>query len=122
MLTSDHEATDSPTRSSSGSRSLSFGIKFSEFEAIARELGGRWGAADESSDPLLPEYPLLSRSDDFLSNVFYRPEEVNGLLAECTRAQGLVKNPSAIRGLDKFLRIARWAEKEHSGILFIGQD
>jgi len=121
MLTSTPEAADSPS-SSSGSQGLSFGIKSSEVEAIVRELGGRLGVADESSGPLLPDYPLLSRPNDFLSNVFYRPEEINRLVAECAHAQGLAKNPDAIRGLDKFLRIARWAERGHTGILFIGQD
>jgi len=122
MLTSSPEATGNLGSSASVSRSLNFGIKSSEFEAIVQELGGKWGVADESSGPLLPEYPLLSRSHDFLSNVFYRPEEVNRLLAECMRGQSLVKSPGAVRGLDKFLRIARWAERDHTGILFIGQD
>ena len=42
-------------------------------------------------------------------------------MAEYLRAQTEVKNPSAIRGLDVLIRIARLAQKMKMGIYFGGQ-
>jgi hypothetical protein len=103
-------------------RFLRFGIGEPESAAILTELGANWKTFQrEGHVPIAPEYPLLSRLDDMTSDAIYQPDEVNRLMAECLRAQQLVKDPQAIRGLDKLVRIARWAEKLELGIYFGGQ-
>ena len=101
-------------------RRLSLGIGMSEQGRLFKELGARW-ERDRESQPLLPDYPLLSRLDDITSDAFYEPDEINSLLAEYNRAEQVVKDPRSIRGLDKLIRIAKWAQKLKLGIYFSGQ-
>ena len=74
-----------------------------------------------STSPLLRKYPLLSRLSDIASDAVYRPNEVNRFLAEILRAQTVTKRASSIRALDKLYRIAKWAERDETGIFFNGQ-
>jgi hypothetical protein len=108
---------------SSEDRSLSFGIDMFEHDALFKELGADWNKFQEhgSVGPILPDYPMLSRLDDITDDAVYQPTEVNALLAELLRSQGVVKDPRAVRGVDKFVRIARWAQKLGLGIYFGGQ-
>ena len=64
---------------------------------------------------------MLSRLNDIAGDAVYERAEVDALLAEYLRAQTAVKDPSALRGVDKLIRIARWAQKLGVGIYFSGQ-
>ena len=101
-------------------RTLSIGIGMSEQGTLFKELGARWENGAERQPPL-PNYPLLSRLDDITSDVIYEPDEINSLLAEYSLAEQVVKDPQSIRGLDKLIRIAKWAQKLQLGIYFSGQ-
>jgi hypothetical protein len=109
--------------SSADDRNLNFGIGMFQGDALFSELGADWKRQEleGKSDPILPEYPLLSRLNDITADAAYQPNEVERLLAELTRAQAVVKDPLAIRGLDNLIRITRWAEKLKLGIYFGGQ-
>ena len=63
---------------------------------------------------------MLSRLNDTADDAAYQQNEVDALLAECVRAQKIVTDPLAIRGVDKLIRIARWAQKTANGIYFVG--
>lgn len=104
-------------------RSVSFGIGMFEHDALLRELGADWNKYQQSGSegPLLPNYPLLSRLDDITNDAVYQPAEVDSLLIELLRSQEAVKDPGAVRGLDKLVRTARWAQKLGLGIYFGGQ-
>jgi hypothetical protein len=102
------------------SRTNAFQIRTGEFPedqlsvfVTARQNG--------SLGPILPDYPLLSRLDDISDDAVYERGEVDALLAEYLRAQNAVKNPRALRGVDKLIRVARWAQKLGVGIYFSGQ-
>ncbi len=101
-------------------RSLRMGIEMSEHDALFKELGARWETGGERQ-PVLKDYPLLSRLDEITSDATYAPEEVSSLLTEYSRAEQVVKDPESIRGLDKLIRIAKWAQKLQLGIYFGGQ-
>jgi len=64
---------------------------------------------------------LLSRLNDIAGDAVYERGEVDALLAEYLRAQSAVKDPRALRGVDKLIRIARWAQKLGVGIYFSGE-
>jgi hypothetical protein len=100
-------------------QALSFGISTSEQETLFRELGADW--RNHRQYPVLKDYPLLSRLDDLAGDAVYRPNEVNGLARELSKANLIVEDPSSIRGLDKLKRIAQWAQKLEAGICFLGQ-
>jgi hypothetical protein len=51
----------------------------------------------------------------------YQPAEVDSLLTELMRAENVVTDPLAMRGMDKLIRIARWAQKIRSGVYFSGE-
>jgi hypothetical protein len=104
-------------------RSLSFGIGMFEHDALFRELGADWDKfrRNGSTGPILPDYPLLSRLNDIAGDAVYERGEVDALLAEYLRAQSAVKDPRALRGVDKLIRITRWAQKLGVGIYFSGQ-
>ena len=102
-----------------GRHQPSFGVGMFEMGDLLVELGSAPGARRD--EPSAPEYPLLSRLDDVASDAVYEPKEANKLLAEVTRAQTVAKRPSSIRALDKLYRIAKWAERDGSGIFFNGQ-
>jgi len=108
-------------RSSPEDQVLSFGVGMSEHDALFRELGADWENFEQNESlPILPTYPLLSRLTDFYGDAAYQPEEIGALLAECKRAEQVATDPRAIRGLDKLIRIARWAQESHRGIYFVG--
>jgi hypothetical protein len=102
---------------------LGFGLGMFEQEALFDELGADWEGfqARGRQGPVLPRYPLLSRLDDNTEDAFYPPEDIDSFLVECVRAQEQVKNPQSVRGLDKLIRIARWAQKLKLGIYFSGE-
>ncbi len=104
-------------------RSLSFGIGMLEHDALFRELGADWDKFQQngSTGPILPDYPLLSRLDDITDDAVYERGEVDALLAEYLSAQSAIQDPRALRGVDKLIRIARWAQKLGVGIYFSGQ-
>jgi len=108
---------------SSDDRSINFGISMFEHDALFIDLGADWTKYQQSggAGPILPNYPLLSRLDDISNDAVYQPTEVNGLLAELLRLQEALKDPQAIRGADKLVRTARWAQKLQVGIYFGGQ-
>jgi hypothetical protein len=99
------------------------GIAMSENDALLKELGFDWQAyeARGGAGPPLPNFPLLSRLGDITADTIYQPDEVDGLMAEYVRAENLVKDQHAIRGLDLLIRIARLAQKMKKGIYFGGQ-
>ena len=97
-----------------------FGVSDSEMGDLLIELGGKFGGSS-LDEPVASEYPLLSRLSDIASDAVYRPNEVNRFLAEIMRAQTVAKRPSSIRALDKLYRIAKWAERDDTGIFFNGQ-
>lgn len=100
---------------------LSFGIRMSEHDALFQELGADWEKFQhDDSLPILPTYPLLSRLNDFYGDAVYQPREIDALLVECMRAEQVASDPMAVRGLDKLIRIARWAQKSNRGIYFLG--
>jgi hypothetical protein len=100
---------------------LSFSVGMSEHDALFRELGADWEKFQQNDSlPILPTYPLLSRLNDFYGDAAYQPAEIDALLAECMRAEQIASDPRAIRGLDKLVRIARWAQKTNRGIYFVG--
>jgi hypothetical protein len=110
-------------------RPLSIGIAISQWDALCEELGeNRQTDSTDKKRPSLPEYPLMSRMDDRrysafyrFGDTFYRAEEINALLIEYQRAQDCVQDPHAIRGLDNFVRIGRWAHQLKVGIAFVTQ-
>jgi hypothetical protein len=103
-------------------RPLSFGIGLFERDALFSELGADWKKYSEGQgSAILPEYPLLSRLDEITADAIYHSNEVDRLLAECQHAQTSVKDPRAIRGLDKLIRIAHWAQELKLGICFGGE-
>ena len=63
---------------------------------------------------------MLSRLNDIASDA-YDANEINRLLAEILRAQTRAKHVSSIRTLDKLYRIAKWAERDETGIVFTGE-
>ena len=75
----------------------------------------------DDSRRVLPHYPLLSQLDDISGDAAYQSTEIEALLAECMRADKLVTDSAAVRGLDKLIRIARWAQKTNRGIYFVGK-
>lgn len=102
---------------------LGFSIGMSEHDALFLELGANWKEFQHNGGtrPILPDYPLLSRLNDISEDAAYKQNEIDALLAEYIQAQKVVINPAAIRGLDKLIRIARWAQKIGSGIYFVGE-
>jgi hypothetical protein len=103
---------------------LSFGIGESENGVLLAELGADWGQYQRSGGtrPILTDYPLMSRLDgDIANDAWYAPSDVEPLYAEYLRAQRAVTDPRSVRGLDKLIRIARWAQKLKVGICFGGQ-
>lgn len=109
--------------SSDGDRHLSIGIDMFQWDALFRELGADWKRheSEGASEPILSEYPLLSRLDDITADATFQPDEVDRLLTELIRAQQSANDPRAIRGLDNLVRVARWAQKLKLGIYFGGQ-
>jgi hypothetical protein len=107
-------------QTSQADRTLSIGIGMSEQGVLFKELGARWGSGRERQ-PILPDYRLLSRLDDITSSAIYAPDEISSLLAEYSRAEQVVREPQSIRGLDKLIRIAKWAQQLQLGIYFAGQ-
>lgn len=108
------------SRTSPADRALRFGIGMLEHGELFTELGAEWKDRDQQQ-PALTQYPLLSRLGDITSNATYAPDEVDSFLAELLRAQQVVRDPKSIRGLDKLIRIAKWAQKFQLGIYFGGQ-
>jgi hypothetical protein len=108
---------------STADRPLGFGVDLSEQETLFDELEAQSNnrTAQRQEKTTLPEYPLLSRLVDIASDAIYQPKEVHSLLAEYLRAQQVVTKQKSIRGLDKLIRIAKWAEKLKVGIYFGGQ-
>jgi hypothetical protein len=108
---------------STADRPLGFGVDLSEQETLFDELGTQSNNrnAQRQEKTTLPEYPLLSRLADIASDAIYQPKEVHSLLAEYLRAQQVVTKQKSIRGVDKLIRIAKWAEKLKVGIYFGGQ-
>jgi hypothetical protein len=108
---------------STADRPLGFGVDLSEQEALFDELGAQSNNRNvqRKEKTTLREYPLLSRLVDIASDAIYQPKEVHSLLAEYLRAQQVVTKQKSIRGLDKLIRIAKWAEKLKVGIYFGGQ-
>jgi len=104
-------------------RSLSFSIGMFEHDALFEELSADRAKLrqDGGIEPILPDYPLLSRLNDIAGDAVYERGEVDALLAEYLRAQSAVKDPRALRGVDKLIRIARWAQKLGVGIYFSGE-
>jgi hypothetical protein len=105
---------------SQADRRLSMGIGMWEQDALFEELGARREGGGEQL-LVLPGYPLLSRLDNIASDATYAPDEVSSFLAECIRAEDVVKNPKSIRGLDKLIRVTKWAKSLQLGIYFGGQ-
>jgi hypothetical protein len=102
---------------------LNFGISAWGAEKLLKSLGADWDKYVRSgnSGPIVAEYPILSQFDDETADVIVSPKQVQALLKECFKAEGHVKDAPSIRVLDKFIRIARWAEKLQVGIYFGGQ-
>lgn len=103
-------------------RPLAFGIAAYEKDALFDELSPGWEAFQGEEGPVIPAYPLLSRLSDMTADALYKRDEVDALLDECLQTQARVKTPDAIRGLDKMVRIARWAQKLKTGIYFGAQN
>jgi hypothetical protein len=116
----EYAKTSKPT--SAADRSLGMGVLSDDQHTLLEELGADWEKyrREDSDNPVLPAYPLLSRLEDLADDTIYEPDEVETLLAECLRAQDKVKDPQAIRVLDNLIRIARWAQKLKVGIYFSG--
>ncbi len=108
---------------SSADRSLSIGVGMFQCDELFKELGAKWDIENSSAQrqPILPDFPLMSRLSDIASDAVYEPDEVASLLAELFRAQQAIKERQSIRGLDNLIRIARWAAKLKVGIYFGGQ-
>lgn len=108
---------------SSADRSLSIGVGMFEQGELFHELGAKSDTEKNGTQgqPVLPNFPLLSRLSDIASDATYEPNDVAPFLAELGRAQRSVKEPRSIRGLDILIRITRWAEKLKLGIYFGGQ-
>jgi hypothetical protein len=108
---------------SDADRDLGMGIGADANGELLKELGANWEQYDNNGrkGPLVHEFPLMSRLNDESEDTVYEPREVAALLAEYWRAQAIVKTPSAIRGLDNLIRIARWAQKLKLGIYFSGE-
>jgi hypothetical protein len=104
-------------------RRLHFRPGLSELGQVFRALGGRWVRDESGVGPahaVVPKYPLISRLDDYCGDVVYHPSEVRQLLTECHQAQPAVAEPHSVRGLDKLMRIARWADELKMDIYFSG--
>jgi len=108
---------------SDADRLLSMGIAMFQVDVLFQELRARWEPVEgrETRQPVLPDYPLVSRIPDIASDAIYEPGEVSSLLTELRRAHEVVKDPKSIRGLDNLIRIANWAEKLNLGIYFGGE-
>jgi len=117
----EYARTSQPT--SDADRGLVMGIGTDANDELLKELGANWEQYDKNGKqgPLVHEFPLISRLYDDTEDTVYEPREVDALLAEYLRAQAIIKSPSAIRGLDNLIRIARWAQKLKLGIYFGGQ-
>ena len=104
-------------------RSLSMSIGMSENDALFKELAPASEASAQGSDvPALPKFPLMSRLSDITEDTIYQPGEIDALLEEYLRAQSQITDPRALRGIDKLIRIARFAQKLKMGIYFGGDD
>jgi hypothetical protein len=122
ILTPNPDSFDMTAPSRPGNQILSFSIGMSERDALFKELGADWGNFQHGDGlQVLPHYPLLSQLDDISGDAAYQATEIETLLAECLKADKLVTDPAAVRGLDKLIRIARWAQKINSGVYFVGQ-
>jgi hypothetical protein len=94
----------------------------SERDVLFEELGANWQSFQENDDlPILSAYPLLSRLDDVCGDAVYKPAEIDALLSELMRAENVVTDLAATRGIEKLKRIARWAHKSNRGIYFAGE-
>lgn len=103
-------------------RGPAFGIDSGRLWDAMQELGARpANSVGNLQDPILKDYPLLSRLNDISMGAYYEPQEIPSLIAEVVRAQSKVKQSPSLRALDDFYRIARWAERDRTGIFFPGQ-
>jgi hypothetical protein len=98
-------------------RTLAISIDLYQVDALFDELNPGWESF-QGDGPVVPAFPLLSQFSDMTANLVFERNEVDVLLDECLQAQASVKNPFALRGLDNFIRIARWARKLKAGIYF----
>ena len=102
---------------------LNFGVGGMEMTSILEELGVNWNTYQNANDmgAVASNYRQLAKLVDETTDVYYSPKEAEALLNDCFRAQEIVKRPESIRGLDKLIRIARWAKESGMGIYFGGQ-
>ena len=127
----EFEAHSRPT--SRSDRMLCFGLTHEEWHAILFEALGvdqeGWLEANSQSTqtPLryptdfkgkVPGYPMISRIRGYLYDVAFETEEVVRLRDECRRAKTRASQATAVRGLDKLLRICAQAIRLGLGIYF----
>jgi hypothetical protein len=64
------------------------------------------------------DYPTFWKIADYYQDSYVSPEEAQVLLHECAALDNKATSPAAMRGLDKLMRIAKWAVTKHYGVLF----
>jgi len=69
----------------------------------------------------IPDYPMLGRIWDFYIDVWYAPEEIELLLAECLEVQAKTSNLTALAGLALMLQACEQATINKLGI-FLAAD
>jgi len=73
---------------------------------------------DAEAETIEKEFPVFWKISEYHEDAYLSPQEAALLLRECNALGKVVSSPEAIRGLDKFWRIANWASEKHYGILF----
>jgi len=63
-------------------------------------------------------FPILWEISDYYEDSYLSPQQAEVLYNECTGLNDSVRSTDALRGLDKLIRISRWASKEQYGVLF----
>jgi hypothetical protein len=114
---------DDRTATAATAQYLNFGVGDTEMTSILEELGVNWDEYQNANDMgvVASNYRQLAKLVDETADIYYAPEEADALLNDCLRAQEVVSRPESIRGLDKLIRIARWAKQSGLGIYFGGQ-
>lgn len=63
-------------------------------------------------------FPMFWEISDYYEDSYLSPQDAGVLYNECTSLNDSARSTEALRGLDKLIRISRWASKEQYGVLF----
>lgn len=73
---------------------------------------------DEEIERARTKYPTFWEISDYYQGGYLSPAQAKLLLEECTGLSDQAKSPTALRGLDKLIRIANWASTKGYGVFF----